>query len=176
MRKNKPPELALYEFDGIFERLYHPLCLYAHGYVRDLGLCEDIVQGVFLKVWEERSSFRGKEMTDGLFYTAVRNRSLDHLRSKRARDVRAYPLEDLEALQGESDFISETIMTNTSEIVERAIGSLPDKCAEVIRSGMGGLTNREIAGEMGISVHTVKEYKKIAYGKLRKILVHLKIK
>ncbi len=175
MDQNKAKKLTTNEFENIFNDLYDALCLYVNKYINDLSLSEDIVQNVFIKVWEDQVTFLDKDKMTGFFYTAVKNKALDFLRSKYAKDVRAYALEDLETLQTENYFLSEVIMIEASEVIENAIKSLPNKCAEVIRLSLESHTNKEIAEAMNISVYTVKEYKKIAYKKLRKILAHLKI-
>ncbi|MDO5970415.1 RNA polymerase sigma-70 factor [Flavivirga aquimarina] len=170
MYKNKAHELTIKEFENIFNRLYELLCLFAHKYVNDLNLSKDIVQDVFIKVWEDKGVFCDEDKIEGLFYTAVKNKSLDFLRSKYAKDVKAYPLEDLETMQTENYFLSEVIIVETSNAIERALESLPSKWVEVMRLSIANYKNKEIAEEMNISVYTVKEYKKKAYRKLRKIL------
>ncbi|GAA3622264.1 RNA polymerase sigma-70 factor [Flavivirga jejuensis] len=176
MDQNKAHELTLKEFENIFNRLYDSLCLFANKYVNDLNLSEDIVQNVFIKVWEDKVFFHDKDKIVGFLYTAVKNKSLDFLRSKYAKYVKAYSLEDLETLQTENYFISEAIILETSDIIERTIKSLPNKCAEVMRLSIENYANKEIAKKMNISVYTVKEYKKIAYQELRKTLGYLRIK
>lgn len=175
MDQNKARELTLKEFEKIFNHLYDSLCLFAYKYVNDLDLSEDIVQDVFIKIWENKVSFSDKDKIVGLFYTAVKNKSLDFLRSKYAKDVKAYSSQDLETLQTESYFLSEAIIIETSDVIERTIKSLPNKCAEVMRLGIENYTNKEIAEEMNISIYTVKEYKKMAYQKFRKTLGYLRI-
>ncbi|GAA3613138.1 RNA polymerase sigma-70 factor [Flavivirga amylovorans] len=176
MDQNKTRQLTLKEFENIFNRLYDSLCLFAYKYVNDLDLSEDIVQNVFIKVWEDKVSFRDQDKVVGFFYTAVKNRALDFLRSKYAKDVKAYPSQDIETLQTEHYFLSEAIVLETSDVIERTIQLLPNKCAEVIRLSLEGFTNKEIAEEMNISIYTVKEYKKNAYQKFRETLSYLRIK
>lgn len=176
MDQNKAHELTLKEFEKIFNRLYESLCLFAYKYVNDLERSKDIVQDVFIKVWEDRVLFKNKDKIEGFFYTAVKNKSLDFVRSKYARDVEAYPSEEMETLQTENYFLSEAIIIEASDVFERALKLLPNKCAEAIRLSIENYTNKEIAEEMSISVYTVKEYKKRAYKKLRKTLGYLRIK
>lgn len=176
MDQNKTHELTLKEFEDIFNRLYEALCLFAHKYVKDLDRSEDIVQEVFIKVWEDKVPFKNKDKIEGFFYTVVKNKSLDFLRSKYAKDVEAYPLEDMETLQKESYFLREAIVIESSNLVERVLKLLPNKCAEAMRLSIESYTNKEIAEEMNISVYTVKEYKKTAYEKLRKSLGYLRVK
>ncbi|MDO5970414.1 sigma-70 family RNA polymerase sigma factor [Flavivirga aquimarina] len=186
MNQNKAQELTIKEFENIFNRLYDRLCIFAYGYVNDLDLSKDIVQEVFTKVWEDKILFENKDRIERFFYKAVKNKSIDFLRSKRAKDVKPYPLEGLETLLMESYFLSEVIMIETSDayeseielpnFIERAVKLLPNKYAETIRLSIKNYTNKEIAKEMNISIHTVKDYKKESYKKLRKTLSFLRVK
>ncbi|GAA3613131.1 RNA polymerase sigma-70 factor [Flavivirga amylovorans] len=175
MDQNKTHELTMKEFENIFNRLYESLCLIANKYVNDLDLSEDIVQDVFIKAWENKVPFKNKNKIEGFFYTAVKNKSLDFLRSKYAKDVETYSSEGLETLQTERYFLRESVIIETSSLVERALELLPDKCAEAMRLSIESYTNKEIADEMDISVNTVKDHKKVAYKKLRKMSGYLGI-
>ncbi|MEP1488017.1 MAG: sigma-70 family RNA polymerase sigma factor [Algibacter sp.] len=167
--------LTLSEFEANFNRLYPSLCLFANKYVNDLSLSEDIVQNVFIKVWEDKTSFHDKSKIDGFFYKAVRNKSLDFLKSKYAKDFKTYSDVDLEILQSENFFFSEAVIIDTSAIIQNAINLLPDKAAQVIRLSIKDFTNKEIANQMQISIHTVKDHKKMVYRKFRKLFAHLAI-
>ena len=166
--------LSLREFDFFFNRLYSPLCLFANTYVNDVKDSEDIVQDVFIKVWEKKIFFENQNKVEGFFYIAVKNKSLDFLRSKHAKDFKAYSNGDLEILQKENHFIKEIVIIKASILIENAINSLSPKCAVAMRLGFKGYTNKEIAVEMEISIETVKRHKKIAYKVLRKTLGNLK--
>lgn len=135
-------QFTLSEFEKIFNRLYAPLCLFANKYVDDLSLSKDIVQNVFIKVWEDKVIFQDKKKIEEFFYTAVRNKSLDYLRSKCAKDFKVYPTEDLKTLQTENYFITETIIWDTSAIIQNAMNSLPKKTAQAIRLSIEDYNNR----------------------------------
>tara|TARA_R110002050_G_scaffold24083_3_gene64271 strand:- start:27266 stop:27793 length:528 start_codon:yes stop_codon:yes gene_type:complete len=168
--------LSLREFEKIFNRLYDRLCFFANKYVKDVNHSEDIVQEVFIKVWEKKLSFENENKADGFFYTAVRNKCLDFLRTSYVKNFKAYASEELEILQTDAYFMSEVVKTETSALIETAINSLPDQIAKVMRLSLQGCTNKEIAEKMDISVNTVKSYKKNAYIKFRETLSYLTIK
>ena len=168
--------LNLREFEKIFDRLYDRLCLFANKYVNDVDHSEDIVQEVFIKVWEKKPSFESQDKVDGFFYTAVKNKCLNFLRTKYAKDFKAYPSEELEILQSDKYFMTEVFITETSAIIDNAINALPPKCREVMRLSFKGYINKEIADVMSVSVDAVKKYKKIAYKEFRNTLGHLRIK
>ena len=171
--------LSLREFEKIFNDLYNDLynslCLFANKYVKDLKNSEDIVHDVFKKMWIDRLHFKNSDLGKRFLYTAVKNKSIDFLRSKYAKDVTTYAAEDLEILQTEKYFIKEMVIIEASAIIDKAIDSLPPKCREVMKLSFKGYTNPEIADKLGISFETVKSYKSDAYKKLRKSLAHLRI-
>ncbi len=165
--------LTLEEFVDIFERLFTPLCLFANKYVDDRNLAKDIVHDVFLKVWEHDNPIKDKTNLDGFFYSAVRRKSIDYLRSKYAKDVKAYSHKELEPMLNENDFIRESLILDTTAIVQAAILKLPPKAAEVIRLHIEEKSNNDIADELNISVNTVKKHKQKVFKKLRELLAHI---
>ncbi len=167
-------KVAINRLEETFNRLFYPLCVFAYNYVKDVKQVEDIVQEIFVKAWESGLLDKNNDNIDGYLYKATRNRCIDFLRSKYAKDFKAYPHEDIELLQNETHFLKEVITIDTVGIVQNAIKSLPDKCGQVIELSIKQLSNKEIAEEMAISVDTVKMQKKIGYKKLRELLSHLR--
>ena len=76
----------------------------------------------------------------------------------------------MEKLETEPFFLREVVILETSSIIENAINTLPNKCAQIIKLSIKDFTNAQIAEELGISINTVKAQKKIAYKKLRPLL------
>jgi RNA polymerase sigma-70 factor (ECF subfamily) len=76
----------------------------------------------------------------------------------------------MEDMETEPFYLREVVVLETHNIVEKAIKTLPKKCAQIIRLSINNFTNPEIATELGISINTVKAQKKIAYKKLKPIL------
>ena len=168
--------LSIGEFEKIFKHLYSPLCLFANKYVNDVNYSEDIVQEVFVKAWEKQVHFKSFDKAKGFFYVAVKNASLNFLKSHHSKSIKAHPSESLEILQTENYFIKETVIIEASVLIKKEIDALPPKCREVMELSFEGLTNQEIANKLGIGFETVKSYKSDAYKKLRKNLAHLRIK
>ena len=62
---------------------YHTsLIIFSEKYVQDLSIAKDVVQSVFIKVWEKEVVFIHENSIKSYLYTAVRNKSLDYLKSK----------------------------------------------------------------------------------------------
>ena len=91
---NTSPEQGIFEairkddrkaFEQVFRENYRPLKAFAFRYTNDLATSENIVQDVFLKLWQNRHHL---EITSSLIYylfRAVRNHSLNHLDKAKVR-------------------------------------------------------------------------------------------
>ncbi|AXP80848.1 RNA polymerase sigma factor [Mariniflexile rhizosphaerae] len=167
-------EPTLKDYNTLFKSLYPQLCVFAYKYLDNLEASKDVVQEVFIKVWEDKTTFQDESHTTGYFYKAVKNRCLNHLKSKRHLLTERYGQENPEIYETEEFLMSEAVVVETTVIIENAIKTLPAKAAQVIRLSIKDYTNDEIAKALSISVNTVKDHKKVAYRKLRKLLGFLR--
>lgn len=163
-------ELNLKEYKILFDKHYNSLCLFANKYVEDLDVSKDIVQDVFIRIWEKKIEFQTETTVKAYLYTSIKNKSLDFLKSKHVKKIDKYAITELEKLENEVTFLSEVVISESSSLIENAINTLPNKCAQIIRLSIKSLSNAEIAEELSISVNTVKAQKKIAYKRLKPIL------
>ena len=163
-------QLSLNEYRNLFKNLYKSLCLFANAYTKDIETSKDIVQNVFIKVWENNIEFKNETAIKSYLYTSVKNKSLDYLKSKHYKSTEHLSSVKMEQLETNSFFMRETVILETSSIIEKAIDTLPNKCAQIIKLSTKNFTNAEIAKKLSISINTVKSQKKIAYKKLRPIL------
>ena len=150
------------EFERYYKRLYVPLCMYALRIVEEPTASEDMVQEAFIKAWRYGENGGEIDSFPSFMYRTVRNECLLYLRGRKTMVGEEYVPE-----------VSETDI-DTSERdakIWRAIGSLPEKCRKVfLMSKQNGLSNDEIAEEMGISIKTVKNQMTKALGRLREVL------
>ena len=167
---NQPYQLTLKEYKKTFDSLYTLLCLFANKYLNDIEASKDIVQVVFIKIWEDNIEFRSEENIKSYLYTSVKNKSLDYIKSKRVKSTEKLSSLKMEDIETEPFYLREVVVLETHNIVEKAIKTLPKKCAQIIRLSINNFTNPEIATELGISINTVKAQKRIAYKKLKPIL------
>jgi RNA polymerase sigma-70 factor (ECF subfamily) len=135
-----------------------------------LEVSKDIVQEVFIKIWEDKIEFQNENTIKSYLYTAVKNKSLDYLKSKYVKTTEHFSNSDMEKLETEPFFLREVVILETSSIIENAINTLPNKCAQIIKLSIKDFTNAQIAEELGISVNTVKTQKKIGYKRLKPLL------
>lgn len=170
MKNEAKHTLSLKQYKAIFNSLYTPLCLFSFKYIEDLDTSKDIVQDVFIKIWEDKIEFRNEKKIKSYLYTSVKNKSIDYLQTKQYKLKDRLSTQYMAKLESEAFFSREVVIIETSIIIERAINTLPNKCANIIRLSFNNLSNIEIAMELGISLNTVKTQKKIAYKKLKPLL------
>jgi RNA polymerase sigma-70 factor (ECF subfamily) len=150
--------------------MYKPLCLFSNKYIQNLAVSKDIVQDVFIKIWEDKIEFNNENVIKSYLYISVKNKSLDYLKSKLYKSTDFLSTKNIENIETHVFFLREVVITETSFIMKNAINTLPNKCAKIIKMSLKGLTNSEIANELELSINTIKTQKKIAYNRLRPLL------
>ena len=151
-------------FDKIYVLYYSRMFRFAKEYVLFDEDAENIVQDVFLLLWEKREVLDIQISLVSYLFALVKNKSLDYLRHKVIADEYKQELSaKLTALTSDEE-IEQILMT--------AINKLPERCRQVfLKSRIEGKRNREIANELNLTVSTVENQMTIA---LRKLRVELK--
>lgn len=157
-------------FERIFKSLYKPLVQYAFRITRSHEEAEGIVQQIFLSMWEKRKGLNVEGPLENYLFRATRNRCINYVKLELPKRQQLETLENLELTQKNiiDTFESENVL---SKKVAQAIEQLPVKCKEIfVLSRYGGLTYKEIAEELDLSVKTVENQMSIALKKLRESL------
>ncbi|MGQ8338811.1 RNA polymerase sigma-70 factor [Sunxiuqinia sp. A32] len=150
--------------EELFKRTFPRLFDFAFKITKDDKVAEDIVQDVFIKVWEKKSDIESINI-EGYLFRLVRNQCLDyikHIKVTSEKEVELHSLKRIEELY-RIDFIrDEPYLLIQEELkleIERTIDSLPPRCKEVfILSKIDGLKNREIAEKLQINVKNVERH------------------
>lgn len=136
---------------------------------------ENIIQDLFLSLWERKHTLSSVDNLNAYLYKLAKNRCLDHLKHKMVKDKfvsntqSLYEQEISLKLQSLESFDVELATEEKVEtIVSKAIKSLPPKCREIFMfSRHDGLKYKEISEKLNISVNTVETQMCIALKKLR---------
>jgi len=143
-------------FRRLFElyraRLFIFACQISHSRVD----AEEIVQDIFLKLWENRAHLSRVSYPRNYIYTMARNRALDHLTSI-ARNKKA--IEAIyDSITGANNTTEELLQAQESQqLIYKALAQLPEKKQTIFwLSRRDGLSHQEIAQRMNMSVQTVK--------------------
>lgn len=150
----------------LMDAYYHKLCVYAKSLCFDIYMAEDIVQNVFLRVWEQRKKLKDKFSLKSYLYQSVYNEFIDQHRKKSAlMKLEADYIKTLHAILKEED-TSE--LTRTIALVKQEIQVLPPKCKEIFIMGkQQGFTYAEIAEHLNISFRTVENQMSKAFSIIR---------
>lgn len=73
------------QFEYVFKTHYKGLYSYAFTFLNDSDLAEEMVQNVFVKLWEKRAHIQIKESLDGYLYRAVKNKCLSHFKHEKVK-------------------------------------------------------------------------------------------
>ena len=171
MEEEKYPirSLSLPEFETLFRQHYEELYYYARRYLWRREDAEEVVQDVFVSLWEKRRELRISTSARAYLYAAVRNRAINLLNSRWSSAVTLSP--EPTALLPENEpeqTFGEQALPN---LIRQGIAALPEQCRIIFQlSRQSGLTYDEIAEELGVSKETVKSQVKIALRKLRDFL------
>lgn len=155
-RMNHVSETTYDQFHTVFEEYYNSLCNYAFNYVKELSSSEDIVQEVFVRIWEKRQDIIASETLRFYLFTAVRNNCLTHLQKEKKAAI--VELNDYDAAEEQKTFSEEMKPeTDYKAQLTSAMDQLPPKCREVfVLSRISKQSYKEIATTLDISVKTVE--------------------
>lgn len=167
------------EFSEIYLKYFPKMVRFAREYVISTEDAQNIVQDLFLNLWEHRENLEAVSNLNAFLFTLTKNRCIDYYRRTYRMDRIKESLDTIherelhlkmEALQ---QFDENMFSTNEIEtILDRAVENLPEKCRQVfILSRMEGMKHEEIAQQLNISVNTVQNHIVTA---LRKLKVELK--
>ncbi|OQB81467.1 MAG: ECF RNA polymerase sigma factor SigL [Bacteroidetes bacterium ADurb.Bin123] len=153
-------------FKSLFDAFYAPMCHYASHFLNDDNQAEEVVQDLFVKIWERRMELVVETSLKHYLFRSVRNQCLNLIRRDKVRQLHAMKLRD--ALLSEDAPEDYSISPEKLLRIEEGIASLPEKRQEIFRLNREeGLKYREIAEKLGISVKTVEAQMGAALKSLR---------
>ncbi|HBB01282.1 MAG: RNA polymerase subunit sigma-70 [Bacteroidetes bacterium GWD2_45_23] len=166
------------QFEEIYRSHYARMKRFAAEYLLCEEDAENIVQDVFLNLWEQQFVLMSHTNLFAYLFTSTKNRCLDFLRHKTIVRRTAEILMDEQNLQLKMKLQSleafdEKIFSepDIESIVQKAIETLPEKCREIfVMNKIEGKKQKNIAAELNISIHTVESQMAIAHRKLKEAL------
>jgi len=166
------------DFADFYVTWYSRAKRFACEYVVTESDAENIIQDVFMNLYERRSFMDSYVNPVAYLFTAIKNRSLDFLRDRIAETVAVEAMQNEAKMELRIKFDSlEALNVNfmgeddIEQRINRAIERLPEKCRRIfVMNKLEGKRQREIAEELNISVNTVESQMAIAYRKLREEL------
>lgn len=159
-------------FNELYRQYCHRLFNFAFSLLKDRDSAEEVVQHVFLKIWEKRSTLNPGLPFQSYVFTITKNYILQLLQRRlRNRNF----LEELHAHSPDptDNAGAELHFSELKKKARKEITHLPCQRQNVfIMSRRLNLTNREIAERLNISVHTVKRHMNMALHSLNQALIN----
>jgi RNA polymerase sigma-70 factor, ECF subfamily len=143
-------------FDFVFNFYYSGLCAFAHRYVLEKEVVEDIVQDFFVTFWIESPRLEIKTSLKSYLFTSIQNRCIDWNKHLKVHDkYRKNALLKTEA----SDVLPEEMLVE-SELrlaIQKGLEQCAPRAREIFEmSRIRGLSNQQIADELSLSKRTVE--------------------
>lgn len=144
-------------FEQVFRSHFKNLHAYACTIMRDPVAAEEVVQNVFVKMWEKKEALEIRENISVYLYRAVHNGSLNHLKHLKVKSAyQSYAMR--RHTPNDSEKASEKVtMGELEQNLQKALHELPEQCRTIFQlSRFEELKYREIADRLGLSIKTVE--------------------
>ena len=153
-------------FNALFRKYYSAMCHFANQFLHDRELAEEIVQDMFVKIWEKRAVLNIESSVKQYLFRSIRNHCLNQIQHEKIK--KQYADKVLESAHQEINAEQYYLEVDLISRIEKSIESLPPKRKEIFRlSREQGLKYKEIADTLDISVKTVEAQMGLALKYLR---------
>jgi RNA polymerase sigma-70 factor (ECF subfamily) len=134
------------------EKLYH----FAYLHLKDQALAEDALQEIFLKLWLKRADLNSNLSIKGFLFTSLKNHLLNAIRTKKneiLKNIRIANRSEQSANVTENTII----LSEYTQLATEGVEKLSRQKKEIFKLSVDqGLSNEEIAHNLGLSPHTIR--------------------
>ncbi|MBC8185284.1 RNA polymerase sigma-70 factor [candidate division KSB1 bacterium] len=157
-------------FETLFRTYYASLCGFVYQYTKSTEAAEEIVQNIFLKIWENHEKWKPHGTIKSYLYKAAKNHSLNYLKHQ-TRKQKIFDSEAVVEIQSDITPADELHGRELHKAVSYAVNKLPEKCRLIFNlNRQEGMTYTDIADNLDISIKTVETQMGRALKTLRRIL------
>lgn len=145
-------------FSVVFETYHRYLYALACRYLQSKSYAEDAVQYTFMRLWEGRKNFDYDKSIKNLLFTILKNYILNEIRHNNMVIQKNYELVQFSE-EMEDDFLQKLEDADFKSHLYQLIDQLtPQKREVCLLKIERGMSNKEVAEAMNISVPTVKSH------------------
>lgn len=146
-------------FQHVFENCYEPLCAYAFTMLRNAAEAEDVVQSIFMKLWERRNELEIRQSVRSYLFRSVYNQCLNQIEHRAVISRHHANSKWTEKTTVNIPEESEGLPDDLDEKIRLAVDRLPAQCRKVfVMSRFDGLRYPEISSQLNISVNTIQNH------------------
>lgn len=157
-----------------FEEYYQILSVFAFKYVKNKESAEDIVNDIILELYSRKLQFANLIALKSYLFLSIKNKALNYLRHHQAAERYLN-----NSTEEESFFLNNIIQEEVYYLLQKAIRELSDPVRQIYELSLRERSNEEIARELGLTVDSVKAYKKrgkqILKEKLKGLMMFLSV-
>jgi RNA polymerase sigma-70 factor, ECF subfamily len=140
-------------FEILFQSYYPPLCLFAKRYTHDMTLAREVVQDLFVYLWEHREDLSIHNSLKSYLYRAVRFNAIRRIENEKKLGIRM----DIMPESNDSEFNDHLEYAELQSSILCAIEALPNQCQNIFKlSRFEQLKYSEIAEKLNLSVKTIE--------------------
>ena len=141
------------QFEKLYKRFQPSLINYAYYLTRSSEDSVELVNDVFLSVWNKRNRLKLDSNLKTYLYTAVKNRSINYIKKNKLVTVFDEQIDTLSDFEADHSILEKEQLI----IIQQIMNDLPSKCKQVFAmSRIDQLSNKEIASLLDISIKTVE--------------------
>lgn len=153
--KTNPTQLDLKQFEVLYKTYQPGLVNFAFFYLKNEQEAIDLVQELFISIWEKKDSSPITDNPKSYLMTSVKNRCFNKLTRNKNNSNSIELLGDILISQEDTSSAIET--KQTEEQILKSIDKLPEKCKEIfVLSRFEQMSYKEIAATLNISAKTVE--------------------
>jgi RNA polymerase sigma-70 factor (family 1) len=144
------------QFELLFRSSYVSLVRYAKTLIKDHDDAEEIVQDLFVRLWQDKEKIKIESSFTGYLFRSVHNRCLHSIEHSKVveRHVRKISYQQSETQESPSEILQyKELQARIATILER----LPERCGKIFcMNRFEGLKYTEIAEKLSVSIKTVE--------------------
>ena len=151
----------------LFNEFYPALVQFAFSFINNEEAAKDIVQEIFIRIWEKKVKFENELLLRKYLYLSTQNKCFTYLRDRKVHHYHKQQIIDNYQEQEESNIIHSLIKEEVYRQLLSSVEQLPPQCKKICLLTLDGKKPSEIAKELDLNVETVKKQKKIALKRLQ---------
>ena len=138
-------------FDEIYYKYHKKLFAYSLKFIKSRADIEDLIQKIFVIIWEKRENINPEKSFNNYLFTIIRNEIYDFLKKKAITEY--YNDQIFAEIEETNEDIE---IKKLVEIIYSLIEKIPERRRQIFMMNRDlGMTYRQIAEELGISENTV---------------------
>ena len=163
-------------FEKVYTDTYGKLFYFLHRLTaKNDALTDDLVQNVYVALWEKMDTLNEEKNYLPLLYTIAKRQLIDHYRKELNEQSKLDGWGKLQPAEGANTTTDQLTFKEISTGIEKVLLTMPERRREIfLLCREEGLSHREIATRMNISVHSVEQQMNLALKALQKEFRHFR--